>query len=147
MGEDEYVCENDIQHYYDDFLIVGPPNSNSCELGLDTCLHICDDLGVLAKPSKIFCPATCLLYLGLLFNTLKLESQLPEEKQQKVLRALSTWDNKRWGRKCELLSLIGLLQHCTQAIPIGHSFLWHLIDCAHSVRSPSFHEVICLGKG
>ena len=50
------------------------------------------------------------------------------------MRALSTWDNKCWGRKRELLSLIGLLQHCTQAIPIGRSFLQCLIDRAHSVK-------------
>ena len=54
LGKDKYVCENDIQHYHDDFLLVGPPNSNSCELGLDTCLYICDDLGVPMEPSKTF---------------------------------------------------------------------------------------------
>ena len=30
LGKDEYVCEDDIQHYYDDFLVVGPQNSNLC---------------------------------------------------------------------------------------------------------------------
>ena len=94
-------------------------------------LYICDDLGVPVEPLKTFHPTTCLLYLGFLSDTLKLELRLPEEKQQKALRALSIWDNKRWGRKCELLSLIGLLQQCTQAIPIGRSFLRRLIDHAH----------------
>ena len=52
LGEDESVREDDIQHYYDDFLVVGPPNSNSCDLSLDTCLYICDDLGVPVEPLK-----------------------------------------------------------------------------------------------
>ena len=34
----------------------------------------------------------------------------------------------------DLLSLIGLLQHCTQAIPIGRPSLGRLIDRAHSVK-------------
>ena len=43
-----------------------------------------------------------------------------------MLRALS---NKRVGSKRDLLSLIGLLQHCSQVIPLGQ----HLSDQAHSV--------------
>ena len=27
FGKDKYVCEDDIQHYYDDFLVVGSPDS------------------------------------------------------------------------------------------------------------------------
>ena len=84
LGEDEYVCEDDIQHYYDDFLVVGPPNSNSCKLGLDTCLYICDDdLGVPVEHSKTFSPATCLPYLGFLFDTLKLELRLPKRNSKR----------------------------------------------------------------
>ena len=55
LGKDECVFKDDIQHYHDDFLVVGPPNLNSCELGLDTCLYICDDFGVPVEPSKTFC--------------------------------------------------------------------------------------------
>ena len=94
------------------------------------------------EPSKTFHPTTCLLCLGFLFDTLKLELQLPEEKQQKVLRTLSTWDNKHGRRKRDLLSLIGLLQHCTQAITIGRSFLRRLIDRAHSVKE--LHHFVSL---
>ena len=75
-----------------------------------------------------------------------MDLRLPEEKQQKVLRAFSTWDNKRGGRKRELLSLIGLLQHCSQAIPIGRSFLRRLIDRAHSVKELHFVRLSVWGR-
>ena len=73
LGEYENVCKDDIQHYNDDFLVERPPNSNSCELGLDICLCICVDLGVPVDPSKTFRPTTYLPYLGFLFDTLKIE--------------------------------------------------------------------------
>ena len=134
--------EDDIQHYYDDFLNVGPPGSDQCQLAQDTCLAVCDYLGVHVEHSKTISATTSLKYLSFILDSEQLEIRLPKEKQDKVLRALSAWSNKRAGSKRDLFSLIGLLQHCSQAIPLGRPFLRCLIDRAHSVEE--FHHLIHL---
>ena len=133
FSDAESVCEDDIQHYYDDFLNVGPPGSDQCQLAQDTCLAVCDYLGVPVEHSKTISATTSLKYLGFILDSEQLEIRLPKEKQDNVLRASSAWSNKCAGSKRDLLSLIGLLQHCSQGIPLGHPFLRHLIDRAHSV--------------
>ena len=89
FSDAESVCEDDIQHYYDDFLNVGPPGSDQCQLAQDTCLAVCDYLGVPVEHSKMISATTSLKYLGFILDSEELEIRLPEEKQDKVLRALS----------------------------------------------------------
>ena len=128
FSDAESVCEDDIQHYYDDFLNVGPPGSDQCQLAKDTCLAVCDYLGVPLEHSKMISATTSMKYLGFILDFEQLEIRLPKEKQDKVLRALSAWSNKHAGSKIDLLSLVGLLKHCSQVIPLGRPFLRHLID-------------------
>ena len=142
FGDSDFVNEEDIQHYYDDFLAVGPANSNSCEEALDTCLYLCGELVVPIDCLKTVCPSTCLIYLGYVLDSLNLELRLPREKQNKVLNELSFWTRNRAGRQHKLLSLIELLQHCTQAIPRGRPSLRGLIDRTHSVKQLDYF--VCL---
>ena len=105
-------------------VFIGPANLNSFEIALDTCLCLCDELGVLIECLKTVRPSTCLIYLGYVFDSLKLELRLPREKQNRVLNELLFFlTRNRAGRKCELLLLIGLRQHCTRAIPSRSPFL------------------------
>ena len=115
-------------------MVVGPANSNSCKIASDTCLYLCDELEVPIECLKAVRPSTCLIYLGYVLDSLKLELRLPREKHNKVLNELTFWSIKRAGRKRKLLSLIGLLQHCAQAIPLGSPFLCRLIDHTHCVK-------------
>ena len=134
IAESDAVLEDDIQHFYDDFFEVGPPDSDQCENSLDASLAICDFLGVPVEHSKTIRPTTCMKYLGFILDSELLELRLPIDKQDRVSKALSELSGKRATTKRVLLSLIGLLHHCCQAIPLGRPFLRRLIDRAHSVR-------------
>ena len=123
-----------LQNYLDDFLIISPPTPYLCQSQLSQCLRVCHLLGIPIAPDKTEGPSTSLTYLGFLFDTVKMELQLPPSKLAKVRSALSLWSNrKRWPKR-ELLSLVGLLQHACQAIPHGRPFLRRLIDRAYSVK-------------
>ena len=135
LGKPDPVDEDDLQHYYDDFLVLGPPYSDQCQNILSSCSDICTEVGVPIEDSKTFYPSTCLPYLGFIVDTDLLELRLPRQKQGKVLSLLSHCSEDSPGTKRELLSLVGFLQHCTQTISFNDPFFRRLIDLAHSVLS------------
>ena len=122
-----------IQHYLDDFLILGKPDSDNCLNGLNRCISVCQQLGVPLAEEKTEGPSSCITYLGFVIDTIKLEISLPIKKVEKVKHFLDHWKDRKSGTKRKLLSLVGLLQHCSQAIPLSKIFLRRLIDRAHSV--------------
>lgn len=124
---------SNILHYLDDFFLAAPPDSLIGARNLQTCFSICEKLGVPIAEDKTEGPSTEITFLGFTLDSQRQELRLPNEKLLKVRAALSTWDKKKSGTKRELLSLIGLLQHCCQAIVLGRPFLRRLIDRAHSV--------------
>ena len=69
-----------LLHYLDNFLTVGPPNSNICQQNLDTIKQVCDILGVPLALEKVEGPATSLSFLGITFDTVTMEAKLPPEK-------------------------------------------------------------------
>ncbi len=72
--------EPHVQHYLDDFLLISLPASTTAVNELQTCLALCQDLGVPIANDKTAGPTTVLTHLGFELNTIKLELQLPLEK-------------------------------------------------------------------
>eukprot|EP00112_Aurelia_sp_Birch-Aquarium-sp1_P003277 Seg1363.36 transcript_id=Seg1363.36/GoldUCD/mRNA.D3Y31 product="Polyprotein P3" protein_id=Seg1363.36/GoldUCD/D3Y31 len=131
-----------IQHYLDDFLVAGPPQSSVCESDLYKCLSLAKNLGVPIAPEKTEGPSTSITYLGFILDSEKQELRLPVEKLTKVHLVLDTWKDRKTGTKRDLLSLIGLLQHCCQAVVLGRPFLRRLIDRAKTVSE--LHHFVTL---
>lgn len=53
-----------IDHYLDDFITVGKPQSPECQYNMETVLATCDELGPPVASDKVDGPATCLDILG-----------------------------------------------------------------------------------
>ena len=128
-----------VQHYLDDYLLVGRPNTTECRESLKTCFEMCSLLGVPLAEDKTDGPATKITFLGFELDSEKLELSLPEEKVRKIRECIRPWAEGKAGKKRELLSLLGRLQHCCQAIVMGRPFLRRLIDRAHSVKELHHH--------
>lgn len=54
-----------LRHYLDDVLTLGPPASPICHNNLQTCVQLCEKLGLPLHPDKLEGPATCLTILGI----------------------------------------------------------------------------------
>ncbi len=131
-----------ILHYLDDFLLAGPPESNSCDRNLSRCFSLAEELGVPIAPNKTEGPATSITFLGFILDSVKQELRLPPEKIAKARASLSSWEKAKHGSKRSLLSLIGLLQHCCQALVLARPFLRRLIDRA--TRATELHHFVWL---
>ena len=79
-------------------------------------------------------PTTCLIFLGVELDTVKLELRLPTEKLTRLKTILKKWVRLQSCRKRELQSLIGLLHDASIVITPGRTFLRRLIDLVKSAH-------------
>ena len=125
-------------HYLDDFLILGPAESTTCQRDLTTTLTTCVNLGFPVAPEKTEGPTTRLTFLGIEIDSGASQIQFPQEKLVALQATISQWMNKAGSRssckKRDLLSLIGLLQHATAVVRPGRAFVRSLIDAASTVQ-------------
>ena len=132
-----------IQHSLDDFLILGPPGSSQCLEGLERALCLCEELGVPIEQKKTVYPTTSLVFLGMQVDTESMELRVPVEKLERIRKLLDEWVLKKSGTKRSLLSLIGSLYFCCQAIVMGKPFVVRLGKRAYSVEK--LHQTVFLG--
>lgn len=128
-----------IFHYLDDFLVMGPPDSATCEESLHILEAICAKLGVPLAPEKRDGPAPVLIFLGIIIDTLKGELRLPTDKLQRLLEAVSEWMHKKVCTRRDLQSLIGTLQHACSVIKPGRAFLRRAIALLSIAKCQHHH--------
>ena len=123
-----------ILHYLDDFLLLGPPDSDECAQALRTTLATCVELGVPLAPGKVVGPTTQLTFLGIQLHSTRLLLSLPEDKLNTLRTLLRTWVEAKCIRNTrQFQSLVGHLVHATQVLPLGKAFLNRLFPLARQV--------------
>ena len=66
-------------HYLDDFFMVGPPDSPTCEHSYHLFLHYCHVLRVLVAIDKLVPSYTTLTFLGIEIDSVRLQCRLPAD--------------------------------------------------------------------
>ena len=84
-----------LLRYLDNFLTLGPPQSNTCDHNLATLKHLCHRLGVPFTLEKVEGPTTSLSFLGIILDSECLEAHLSEDKLIRIQRLLVTWLDKK----------------------------------------------------
>ena len=130
--EKNNVCN--IFHYLDDFITLGPPGSTTCQENLEGIVKTCENTGAPLELSKSEGPTARLTFLGMELDTNKLEIRLPAAKLDRLKLLLKKWEVKKAGKKRDLLSLIGYLQHAAKAVRQGRSFVRRLINASTTVH-------------
>ena len=125
-----------IYHYLDDFIIVGPPDSDQCQKDLSTLESICTTLGVPLAAHKREGPTTCLTFLGIEMDSQAGILRLPADKLQRLTSVLQEWGDRKVCTRRELESLIGLLNHACKVLRPGRTFLRRMIDLLSATGRP-----------
>ena len=73
-----------LLHYLDDFLFIGPLESNEAAMVLDRAISTFRDLGAPVAMHKNEGPATLLPFLGILIDTVMCQLRLPQDKLQRL---------------------------------------------------------------
>ena len=114
-----------IDHYLDDFVIVGRSGSKECERNMATALQVCNEVEAPIAPRKVEGPTTCLEILSIEIDTSKMVLRLPTRKIEAIIlsRLIDVWSERRSGKKVEVQSLVGHLCHACRVVKPGRRFL------------------------
>lgn len=125
-----------IVHYVDDFMIFmhGIEKAKSC---LAHVLAIFAELGIPVSLNKLEGPATLVVFLGILFDTIAMTIRLDEERLAAIHAELARWNERSTASREELQSLVGVLSFAAKVVATGRTFLRRMIDHMKSLPAGS----------
>jgi len=135
-----------IHHYIDDFVVLGPPNSEVCSNSLLTLSQTCSELGVILANEKTEGPATCLTVLGIEIDSAAMELRLPADKLTRLAGLLEAWHGRKAGIRRDLESLVGMLQHASKVVRPGRIFLRRIYDLLAATNHFKPHFTVRLNR-
>ena len=123
-------------HYLDDFIVIGAPVTKECANSLEILLSACKELGIPVAAHKCTGPTTCLVFLGILIDMVKMEISLSKEKLERLKRILGYWRIKKTCTRRELESLIGHLQHAAKVVRPDRRFIRGMLSLLQIAAKP-----------
>ncbi|XP_070549868.1 uncharacterized protein [Ptychodera flava] len=130
-----------IFHLLDDFLTVDPPSFDANRtMALLTLIF--RRLAIPIAPHKTVGPTTCLEYLGIELDTIKMQARLPQEKLDRILDLVASFLNCKSCTKRQLLSLLGHLTFACRVVVPGRTFISRLIELSKATQKLDFHITI-----
>ena len=137
------LYQRDAVAYIDDF--GGAEQPAAAHLAYKQLVHLITEvLGLTLAPDKSISPTTCLIFLGLELDTIKMELRVPADKLAQACGEIKLWLSKTTASKKQLQSLLGKLIHLAAAIRPGRRFVSRIIDMIKAEDFPvkldtSFH--------
>ena len=102
-------------------------------------LKLFKSLGIPLSMNKTMGPSTCLEYLGVILDSVKMEARLPADKILRIKTFMQELLSKRSCTKKELLQLLGHMNFASRVILAGRSFVSYLLKLAASVKELHFY--------
>ena len=130
----EYSGVSEVDHYLDDYIMIGPRDSDICDRNLNIMINTCRKLGFEVNFDKVTKPNPVVEFLGLIIDSNKLEIRVSQERLQETLTELNKFKHIKSCTKRELLSIIGKLVFISRAVHPGRSFIRRMIESSKKAR-------------
>ena len=113
--------------YLDDFIIVAD-TLEDCSRRQAVMLSLLRRLGFHIAWKKVISPSTCVRYLGLNIDSIKMEVSLPQDKLKRLVELVDSFSDKATATKKELQELCGHLAHASRVVRGGRTFSRRVIN-------------------
>lgn len=124
--------------FVDDFLFPDPPGTPP-DVTIDRFIRLCRKLGIHLSADKIVRNATTAIYLGIEFDTVRMEARLPTDKQASLRAFLQQWLRKTKTTLHELQTLGGKLEWCSAVVPPGCTYTQKVFNLMRRLRHKHHH--------
>ena len=139
--------DNEMCAYIDDFLSIVPEENSEYLWDYFTRnvveksgLQLSKTLGHLCPPSDVFTG------LGIVFDLVKNEARIPEEKLEKIEMLVQRWSHFRLANRKQLQELLGYLNHVSQCVRVGRLMVSRMLaDLRAAYKTDPVQ--ICLSDG
>ncbi len=128
-----------VTHILDDFMFFGSPDTNDCDVSLQTFFHLSKSIGLPIKHEKTVHPTTNIELHGLWFDSSSMTISVPPDKVSKAITLIQQMLGMTKVSLLMIQSITGLLNFCTKAIPAGRTFLRRLYDLSLGLQFPNHH--------
>ena len=115
-------------HILDDFMFLGPPDSDRCQSYLQFFLLLCELLNIPINHNKTVHPSTVVIIHGIQVDTSTRIASLPLDKLDDAKSQIKNLLSKSKVRVKEIQSIIGRLNFACKVVAPGRAFLRRLID-------------------
>ena len=122
-----------VEQYLDDYITCAPTRKQ-CRINLNIMLKMCEIVGFVVNPDKIIEPATTIEFLGIIIDSIKMETRISQDRLRDIIQELSEFVGRQWCTKRQLLSLIGKLEFINRVVKPGRSFTRRMIDMSKHVK-------------
>ena len=117
-----------VSHIIDDFIFIGPENSDQCEQALTKFIAMCEKINIPIKHSKTIMPTSCTSVHGIELDTVAMEARLPADKVENLSCLLAKYKLRKKIKLGELQSILGHLNFACKVVKPGRCFLRRLYD-------------------
>ena len=111
-----------VFHYLDDYITIGPPDSDGCQRSLSAIVTTCKGLGVPLEEDKCEGPATALTFLGMELDSVAKTIRLPDSKLSRLKELLDEWKGKKSNQKERPVVTNRFSPACLQGYQAGSLF-------------------------
>ena len=105
------------------------------------------DLGLVESKSKAHPPSTSMPYLGIQFDTVKMQMSIPPDKLAEVREEVTLWKQKKSASKKSLQQLLGKLFWVSRCVQFSRGFMGKLMTQLQSMHSFPDHKKEKLSPG
>ena len=102
--------------------------------------NLLQELGLIESTSKYHPPSTDMPFLGVRFDTVKLQMSVPPEKLEEVREELNLWSRKSTATKKSMQHLLGNLFWISRCVRFSRPFMGRLLHQLRSMHSQSDHK-------
>ncbi|XP_069605972.1 uncharacterized protein [Ranitomeya imitator] len=125
-----------ITHYLDDFLFVGPANSEVCHDALVQFKDVMSCFGVPLSSEKTIGPVSVITFLGIEIDSVAMEFRLPQDKISKLQELIAGCLSVGKVTLVQMQSLLGSLNFACKVMPMGRIFSRRLILATKGTKQP-----------
>jgi len=97
------------------------------------------NLGIPIAANKIEGRCTTLEFMGIILDTIRMETRLLADKVERIQASLALFQTKKTCTLKELQSLIGTLNFACKVILPGRPFLQRMMELTRKVSKPHHH--------
>ena len=124
--------------YLDDFGGAEPSRERALQ-ALTALQGIMRDLGVQEALHKVNPPMQRLIWLGILYDTIRMRMSIPQEKMEEIMTVLNSWEGQNRANRREMQALLGLLQFVASVSPPVRIFTNRMLQCLRDTPGRGVH--------